>query len=318
MRKILSIDGGGIEGVFPAAFLSTIEDRLPHNIGNYFDLIVGTSTGGIIALGLGAGLHAKEILAFYEEKGPVIFGGSRTLGGLRSLVTGRYNSESLRNTLNETFGNRLIGHSTTRLVIPSQNLETGEVHLFKTSHHLKFIMDYEIPMAEVALATSAAPSFLPTHKLPTGTPLVDGGTWANNPAGVAAVEAIGVPGWQAGEVLMLSLSCTKSPLDASLAISYSLGKAYWVAKLVDVLGAGQSSSSLGIAQVLLGHDKVYRIEPVVPVGRFALDKHKGIDALKGLGASEARKAWTQLTPFYAATAEPFVPCHTIEEFKKTT
>lgn len=173
-------------------------------------------------------------------------------------------------------------------------------------------------MAEVALATSAAPSFLPTHKLPTGTPLVDGGTWANNPAGVAAVEAIGVPGWQAGEVLMLSLSCTKSPLDASLAISYSLGKAYWVAKLVDVLGAGQSSSSLGIAQVLLGHDKVYRIEPVVPVGRFALDKHKGIDALKGLGASEARKAWTQLTPFYAATAEPFVPCHTIEEFKKTT
>jgi hypothetical protein len=67
---------------------------------------------------------------------------------------------------------------------------------------------------------------------------------------------------------VLSLSCTKSPLDASLAISYSLGKAYWVAKLVDVLGAGQSSGSLGMAQVLLGHDKIYRIEPVVPVGRF--------------------------------------------------
>jgi uncharacterized protein len=107
-------------------------------------------------------------------------------------------------------------------------------------------------------------------------------------------------------------------LDASLAISYSLGKAYWVAKLVDVLGTGQSSGSLGMAQVLLGHDKVYRIEPVVPVGRFALDKHKGIDALKGLGASEARKAWPKLTPFFVATAEPFVPCHALEEFKKVT
>lgn len=63
-RHILAIDGGGIRGVFPAAFLSAIEADLPHPIGRYFDLIVGTSTGGIIALGLGLGMRAVDILRF--------------------------------------------------------------------------------------------------------------------------------------------------------------------------------------------------------------------------------------------------------------
>ena len=67
MKRILTIDGGGIKGVFPASFLATIEDTIEDNNENYFDLIVGTSTGGIIALGLG--LSAKEILTFYEEYG---------------------------------------------------------------------------------------------------------------------------------------------------------------------------------------------------------------------------------------------------------
>jgi len=75
VRKILSIDGGGIKGVFPASFLTTIEDSIGDRVSNYFDLIVGTSTGGIIALGLGLGLPAKDILSFYEEKGSAIFKG---------------------------------------------------------------------------------------------------------------------------------------------------------------------------------------------------------------------------------------------------
>ena len=73
MNRILTIDGGGIKGVFPAAFLATVEDAIECNVADYFDLIVGTSTGGIIALGLGLGLSAKELLAFYEEHGPTIF-----------------------------------------------------------------------------------------------------------------------------------------------------------------------------------------------------------------------------------------------------
>jgi patatin-like phospholipase/acyl hydrolase len=71
MRRILAIDGGGIKGVFPAAFLAAIEESVGlESVAEYFDLIVGTSTGGIIALGLGLGVSARRILAFYEEHGP--------------------------------------------------------------------------------------------------------------------------------------------------------------------------------------------------------------------------------------------------------
>ena len=85
-KRILAIDGGGIKGVFPTSVLATLEDSTGENIANYFDLIVGTSTGGIIALGLGLGLSAKEILAFYEESGPLIFGGNRRLRRLSELT----------------------------------------------------------------------------------------------------------------------------------------------------------------------------------------------------------------------------------------
>ena len=118
MKRILAIDGGGIKGVFPASFLATVEDSIGDNVANYFDLIVGTSTGGIIALGLGLGLSAKEILAFYEESGPLIFGGNRLLRWLRCFSTTKYNRGPLKKALKDRFGDKKLGDSTKRLVIP--------------------------------------------------------------------------------------------------------------------------------------------------------------------------------------------------------
>ena len=137
MKRILAIDGGGIKGVFPASFLATVEDSIGDNVANYFDLIVGTSTGGIIALGLGLGLSAKEILAFYEEFGPHIFGGTRRLRWLRCFSTTKYNRGPLKKALKDTcFGDKKLGDSTKRLVIPCLNTSrTGEVHVYKTAHH---------------------------------------------------------------------------------------------------------------------------------------------------------------------------------------
>lgn len=75
VRRILSIDGGGVLGTFPASFLAELEEKIDKPIGSYFDLIVGTSTGGIIAIALGLGHKASEILELYEQHGPRIFGG---------------------------------------------------------------------------------------------------------------------------------------------------------------------------------------------------------------------------------------------------
>ena len=97
--RILSIDGGGIKGIFPAAILSTLErdylDGRP--IGDYFDLIAGTSTGGIIALGLGAGLSATEIERMYMDEGHLVFPSTRRglPGKLRRFVRSRYDRKAL-------------------------------------------------------------------------------------------------------------------------------------------------------------------------------------------------------------------------------
>ncbi len=183
MKRILSIDGGGIKGVFPASFLTEIEKQTGRNIADYFDLIVGTSTGGIIALGLGMGFSAANILDFYEKNCDAIFSGNRFLKCLRHLYLSKYSSEPLKNALEKTFGNRKLGESSKRLVIPSLCLENGEVHIFKTAHNQRFMYDYKERVVDVALATAAAPTYFPTHRLAAGTPLVDGGMWVNNPVG---------------------------------------------------------------------------------------------------------------------------------------
>ncbi len=310
MRRILSIDGGGIKGVFPAAFLAEMEAVAGRPIADYFDLIVGTSTGGIIALGLGLGFTAEEMLRFYESKGPEIFSGHRVWRLLRQVRYARYDRQPLERALREAFGERLLGESTKRLVIPALNLETGEVHVYKTSHHERFVMDYKVPVVEVALATAAAPTYFPTYRSSVGIPLVDGGVWANNPVGPAVVEAIGVLGWSRDELRVLSLGCTTEPLRAKPHEARRLGLGYWLPKFVSVFMAGQSSGSLGAAQLLAGHDNIMRISPSVPNRRFKLDAPRDIRSLRGLGASEARKAMPGIQRvFLGETAAPFVAHH---------
>lgn len=292
-KRILAIDGGGIKGVFPASFLATVEDSIGDNIANYFDLIVGTSTGGIIALGLGLELPAKEILAFYEEFGPRIFGGNRRLGWFRS----KYNGETLKEALEACFGEKKLGDSKKRLVIPSLNLENGKVYIYKTAHHPRLERDYKEKAINVALATTAAPTYFPTHRSAAGTPLIDGGLWANNPVGAAVVEAITVLDWPRDSLKVLSLGCTE-PLNVNWGRRIPLGKSYWTFKLLDVFMHAQSHGSLGTAKLLAGHDNIIRIAPSVSRGRFSLDGTKEISSLKGLGYSEARDALPKLREIF--------------------
>jgi patatin-like phospholipase/acyl hydrolase len=307
VKQVLAIDGGGIKGVFPAAFLAKIEEVTGKQIADHFDLIVGTSTGGIIAIGLALGLPAADVLQFYEQYGPQIFAGNRYARLARQVGFAKYRSEPLRRALQDVFGERRIGESRTRLMVPSLHLETGEVHVYKTSHHERLKMDYKELAVDVAMATAAAPTYFPTYRSAAGIPLVDGGMWANNPAGPAAVEALGMLGWKQGDVQLLSLGCTTEALRAKPNRVRRLGLNYWALKLVAVFMSGQSSASHGTAQLLLGHENVVRVSPVVPRKRFALDSAKDIAALRGLGESEARKALPSVERFFQAPAQPFEP-----------
>ena len=306
--RILAIDGGGIKGIFPASFLASVEEETKGPIGDYFDLIVGTSTGGIIALGLGLGFTAKDLLSFYEELGGQVFAGNRLLGFVRWIGFSKYSQKPLRKVLESKFHSLRIGDSRRRLVIPSLNLETGEVHVFKTAHHPRFQKDYKERVIDVALATAAAPTYFPVHRNASGIPLIDGGVWANNPVGIAVVEAIGVLGWNRTDLRVLSLGCTTSPVDVGVGRRLGMGRLYWAFKVVDVFMSGQSSASLGTAQLLASHQNVFRISPQVPRKRFGLDIVKEVASLRGLGFSEARKALPTLKPvFFENPAETFTP-----------
>ena len=238
-RRVLSIDGGGLKGVMPAAFLAEIETRTGKRVVDHFDLVVGTSTGGIIALGIGLGLPCSQILDFYHEKGPDVFGQSggrlrsvpiRGWRWVRRLVVNKHPAEPLRCELNEVFGNRCLGESHTRLVIPAWNSLQRRPYLFKTAHHQDFEMDYRVSAVQVAMATAAAPTYLPAHRLGGGLELVDGGVWANNPATVAAIEATAVLGWPPESVSLLSLGCTDERLIVPSTMGIAIGCTNWVSK----------------------------------------------------------------------------------------
>jgi patatin-like phospholipase/acyl hydrolase len=299
--RILSIDGGGIKGVFPAAFLASIEETLGGApVAGYFDLVAGTSTGGIIALALGLGLRASEILNFYERYGPTIFPQKSSWSW---LGTARYHVEPLRHALDKTFGLKRLGDSGLRLLIPSFNATTGRIHIYKTAHHPRLQMDFKVPAVEVALATSAAPVFFPPHRSRQDVTLIDGGIWANNPVGLAVTEAISMLGRSGTELDVLSIGCTSRPPDFTQTGS---GLGFWALRALDAAMEGQSFAALGTAQHLAGHENVFRFNPIVLPGRFTLDKVRRIGELKAFGYSEARESLRRLTPrFFSTPADQF-------------
>jgi patatin-like phospholipase/acyl hydrolase len=304
IKRILCIDGGGIKGVFAASFLANIEKQIDGKISDYFDLIVGTSTGGIIALNLGIENSAQQTLAFYKNYGRSIFKGNRIFKWYRHLLYSKYDQQALKKALVKTFGDKKLGESKKRLVIPSLDLNTGKIYIHKTAHHERFSTDYLRPIVDVALSTSAAPTYFPAHLLPSGAPLVDGGLWANNPTGMAVVEALGILGWSKDSLQILSVGCTSSPIRRR---KFRRGRLYWALRATDLFMRAQDSASLGTAAVLCSHEQIKRIDAVVSPDRFELDSYRSINQLEGLGESCAREQYPLIKTFFDAKADAFIP-----------
>lgn len=269
--QILSLDGGGIRGLFSASVLAKLEDDLGISIVDHFDLIVGTSTGGLIALGLGIGMSPRELVRFYVESGPKIFRRSFGLRSLTHWVYRKFPQVPLRDALLECFQDKRLADSRTRLVIPSYNLGDDDVYLFKTPHHARLKRDYKVPLWKVGLATTAAPTYFPSFGELDSLRLIDGGVWANNPTMVGIVEAVSLLRVPLENISVLSIGtsdpvrCRRRSLDWS-------GRLGWAKSAVDVVMRGQSLGIHKQALHLLGEDKVIRIDPRVPEGFFALDR----------------------------------------------
>ena len=311
--RILSLDGGGIKGTFTAAVLVELERMTGKRVADYFDLITGTSTGGIIAIALGMGVSAAEILDFYEQRGPEIF---PLLGWHRGAIRNvgwwvrrpKFSVAPLRRALESVLGNRRLGDSRHRLVIPSYNAVNGTVTTFKTAHHQRFKQDYRDPAVHAALATSAAPTYFPSFCPSSGLAFVDGGVWANTPVMVGVVEALGWLEQDLAGIEVLSIGTTDEPYLVADRQRRG-GIAAWNKDLLAIPFQAQAAGGLAQARVLL-RDRLVRVNALTRPGRFTLDDATKITELKGLGISEARHMENRIsTRFLDTPAEPFSPIY---------
>jgi patatin-like phospholipase/acyl hydrolase len=194
--KILCIDGGGIKGLYSAIVLEKLEEKFNCRLSDKFDLICGTSTGGIIALAVAMRIPMSEVVKLYEEKGPIIFDEEKKksrFGRMRLCLKqilwgGKYSSAQLEKSLREVFGIRTIGDSSNLLCVPAYSLSIGKPRVFKKDYG-ELTTDDRLSCVDVALATSAAPTYFPVKEI-DDRQYVDGGVWGNNPSLVGLLEYI--------------------------------------------------------------------------------------------------------------------------------
>ena len=184
--QILALSGGGFRGLYTARILADLEQHIGAHIATRFDLLAGTSIGGILALALANEIAAERMVQLFEEHGEEIFHRRR----IRRMFRSPYTQDALRGLLceQELFGDLTLGHAKHPVLVPAINYSTGQPVIFKTPHHPSFSRDCQHRLIDIALATSAAPGYFPRHRFDQ-CQYVDGGLFANAPGLVALHEA---------------------------------------------------------------------------------------------------------------------------------
>ncbi|TGN09376.1 CBASS cGAMP-activated phospholipase [Leptospira ilyithenensis] len=194
--RVLSIDGGGIKGIYAASLLATLEKHYKIKIHEQFDLICGTSTGGIISLGLSLGISASDILQFYLKFANQIFPKHRNRFKILNRFIGpSYKQTPLKDALTSIFHNHTMKDLKTNVCIPAVDINTGKPIIFKKDHRPYLTRDNETYLVDVALSTSAAPTYFPIHSFEHNQTKIlnrytDGGLCYNNPSLIGFIEFI--------------------------------------------------------------------------------------------------------------------------------
>lgn len=309
--KILSLDGGGIKGIYTAELLRLCEERFGRgkSIRRYFDMIAGTSTGGIVALGLGLDIPTSDIVRFYEDDGRCIFPPLpvRLPGKLRTLWTWlngpKLRHEALEDALKRRFEGHLLGDSAARLVIPAFMTPKTEIAVFKTDHHADFRHDHLTPMWKVARATSAAPTYLKglEHE-ESGRIFIDGGVWANNPLMVALIDALTAYDIAPDQVQVFSIGTGNAPFELNKPDVFR-GLIAWreAIKAAMFLTTDNATSQ---AKLLLGSERCLRIEPSGDDAGVEMDDYDTAFArLPALAAAHAEANAGEIAHFFAEVVD---------------
>jgi patatin-like phospholipase/acyl hydrolase len=310
--QVLALHGGGIHGVATAAYLADLEEYSESHIRDHFDLLVGTSTGGIIALALSLGIPAREVETLYRENGEEIF--RRRVPfvptGMAKYLWAPYDQEPLCELLRETLGPETrLKDAECRLCIPAVNITTGRNEVFKTPHRDIYTRDPERKMWRVGAATAAAPPYFSPVKIPDRGWYVDGGLWANAPIEVGIAEGRKI-GHSLDEVEVLSVGTGQEEYSREggphwLFQNGRHGVIGWGSSLVDLVMRSQSQRSQDLGHYLLSNDQVVHVDFPLPSDVGGLDAVGEVDVLADRARSEAKQNGSAVRDqFFVSEASP--------------
>jgi predicted acylesterase/phospholipase RssA len=263
--RILSIDGGGIRGLIPAVVLCELESRAGRPAAELFDLMAGTSTGGIIACALAKGMAAEDIVPLYLEEGPRIFRRSlgRRLGSADGLLDEKHDDTELEAALGTYLGDTTLGEARVDVLVTAYDLHERAPHIFKSWREEW----RDVRMADAARATSAAPTYFEPYLLGERS-LVDGGVFATNPAMCAYAEAARLqPG---AEVRLVALGTGRLTKRIEHDDAKDWGLVEWVRPVIDVVFDGVADAVDYQLEHVLG-DRHHRFQVTLGERSNALD-----------------------------------------------
>jgi patatin-like phospholipase/acyl hydrolase len=266
--QILALSGGGYLGLYTADILARLEDKAGRPLAQCFDLIAGTSVGGILAIGLALERPAATMRNVFEQRGEAIFSArGRPWFGLwdarRSFCRAKYDGRELRRAIVDMIGAETrIGDCAHRLLVPAVNMTKGSVQMFKTGHHPTFETDPKRKAVDVAMATSAAPTYFPLVECDGGH-FADGGLVANAPDICALHEAKFFLDQPPSDVSILSIGTTTTGFSLRRSMGTNLGSWRWMSRgrLFSTIVSAQQQ----LVDYILRHDlgdRYFRIDAV--------------------------------------------------------
>lgn len=279
MYKILSIDGGGIRGLIPAKILSRIEQSLGINLVGQFDLLAGTSTGGILALAFACGYRPVVLVDLYKNLGSSIFKDSfwDNMRDIGVLLGAKYTLDRLREQLHIYFGGKTLGQLSKRVLISSFDLDRNKVGAVrewspKFFHNYPDSEDMSSLVVDIALNTAAAPVFFPTSGK-----YIDGGVVVNNPAMAAVAQALDA-GISLDDIVVFSLGTGSMPRSLPNINNADWGLWQWNIKIIEIIMSGGVKIPDYQVRQLLG-ERYLRVNPFLQ-DAIGMDEHDRTDELE--------------------------------------
>lgn len=280
-KRVLCMDGGGIRGILPAMVVAELERRTGRRACELFDLIAGTSTGGIIAMGLvmpgpdgTPAFSASDGVAIYADQGPLIFSRDHRsmLHSVGGILHERYQAEGLEDVLRRTFGKARLGEALADVLVASYDIGRRETFIF-SSRRARRDPDHDFPMWEAVRATTAAPTFFPPVQLidPGGTSrtLIDGAVYANSPAlcafGEIEREHFG------SDVVLVSVGAGAHTTNFLYEDVKDWGAAHWARPLLEIVLDGSAQTNDHVLGELLGPERYFRFQCRLTEASEALD-----------------------------------------------